>query len=1103
MSCSVSRTTLAFLAALVLPLAAQAGELARPVPSNAQVTRFTRFNIRYTLRDIIASGVQKVEFYISDDMGATWRLYGEDADKTSPMTIEVPGEGVYGFVCVATDRHGNRERPPVARTRPETVIVVDRTPPQAKWIEPRQDILGRGQTIELSWESSDEHIADTPVKLQYAANASSNHDRNANWVTIEEGLPAVGTFKWTPPDSNRYNLRLIAEDRAGNMAVAYCPATLSVDNTPPYIQSVEPLRSNKLENDIIIKADDGANGSGVKEFSLYTSDNGAATWTLVKETTPSGESVPVKRGPGESIPFTAPRSGDFALWPVVFDNAGNATPLPAIAVTGPYVLTIDNEPPTVSLSNSFLMGRASVLSNESRIVEWTSYDIHLQNYSASILLSLNDGESWQELRSGMPTSGSESINFPFGSHAEKARLKVTVRDEFGNVGEGLSDTFSLSSGQTNIVDVTPTPVPTLTPTPEAPVSIYPDQSLPPWTDGGGVAPSPYPVPSLPNDFTTAFPPFGEQPATPQPTLPLQPLGQPDGGSRDTYGSPLSPDIYESAANSMPQAMVQQGERQPAALPQQPTGGPLTGLDSLLGGGSQQQPVADQGTSWTPSPAVPSAGQQTTTDQPSSWQPSPPQAAGQSLTPPPAPLGQTPEAMPPPTLGSGFGGDSLFGDGGSFAPPPVPQAGSALGTDSQSPPDSLFGDTGLKLPDAGGADSLFPPAQDGGSSLLRPPGDSQLPPFTQPDIASLPPQGATQPQAGSDLTSLLQPPAGQTDSLVAPPPDLGPSAPRRQNPRDASNHYVEESKSFREDGRMDLALRSAQLGLDSDRSNPAAYIEIAQVHARSDPPDFVSAANFAKEGAQNTPNWETWWNCADVYYIWAHAVNREMQAMLRSGQNPPIDRIDERNATLSNALVAIRNASSVLEPGDREAAKKVAITFGMITYLRALTVPEPVNPGADSGPAHDEYRRQQALYKSAVTPLLLEAMPYFQNALGMGGAPGYNELFQMGIINFRLAGMERDAGNTAQATTHYEEAAKFLMEATNTSDAPKKVGPREAYYMLALCYDELSNQAGPDRSRHKELALRYWRQTAEFYEPGTPYRTYGEQRIEALMQEMGR
>lgn len=1159
MSFSVMRTALAALAAFAICLGSvNAGEFARPVPSDAQVTRFTRFNIRYSLRDIIADGVQKVEFYITNDMGTTWELYGEDTDRISPMTVEVPGEGAYGFVCVATDRYGNRERAPVPRSRPETVIIVDRTPPQAKWLSPRQDILGRGQPIDLSWESSDDYFGDEPVKVQYTVNAGSNHDRSANWVTIEEKLPAEGSVKWTPPDSNRYNFRLIAEDRAGNMAVAYNPATISVDNTAPFIQSVSPLRSNKLENDISVEASDGPNGSGVKEFSLYTSDNGAATWTLVKESV-GGESVPVKRRPGEPIAFKAARSGEYPLWPVVFDEAGNATALPAIAVAGPYILVIDNEPPVVTLSNSFLLGRNTVLSNESRRAEWTSYDPHIENYSASIQLSLDNGRNWQELLSRLPTSGSETINFPFDAQSEEAKLRVTVKDEFGNIGEGVSDAFKLTGAETTIDSVTPRT------SGSSDTSFYPSDT------------TPQPTPSLPaaDDWfgtsgssgfpseSTFTPPTATTPPTSIPTpnpFEVFGIGSQGGnvyggqsGTGDIYGGSAS-DVFaggnydnESTATSVPRAMLRESQQPslpvapPSAPPSFPTPTPQTQVVT-------SQPEQD---AWMPSPSAgsvtsppfgmtPSDSSSSSLDQfslppsglptPSTGQDAPTASAGDWMPSPSAGLPTTPASTPPvttiPTLTppasatppatatatpslpafdeSAFGGDFM-------APPPVPQQSEPLApsqTDGTSSPFGSFDG----FPDMGTPPALppLPGAEQQQTSATMPPLGSGLRPPSdvtpQPDVAAAPAMPQTQsipaPTPFQSQTPSLPALPGSDDSgdRFTPPP-LQPPTQRPVNTRQESDRLVKDAKGFREDGMMDQALDRATKAASADTANPAAYMELSQINARLVPPDFPRAANSAKEAATLQPDWETWWNCADVYYIWSHTTNKEIQNMFRSGRTPPIDLVDERNRTLDNAGIAITNAAHVLPPGNSEAAKKVTITNGMVAYLRALTIPEPARPAETGGPIADEYRRQQGTYKANVMPRLQEALPYFQNARTMSGAPTYNECFQLGVINFRLAGLERDSGNASQAVTYYQEAVKYLQEATEAQGAPSG-GPREAYYMLALSHDELSKQPGADQTRNKEIAFRYWRQTADFYEAGSPYRTYAEQRVTALSNELG-
>lgn len=1335
MSRSLARIAVMGLAAMLIAVFARAGEAPpeRTVPENAQVTRFTRFNIRYRLRDIVAQGVQKVDFYITKDLGKTWEYYGEDPDKASPMTVEVPGEGVYGFVCVVTDRNGNREREPRAGARPETVIVVDRTPPTAKWISPTQDILGRGSHVDLEWEAADDYFTKTPVKIQYASDAQNNHDKNAKWQVIQENLPAKGALRWSPPDSLKYHFRLVAEDRAGNAAVAYCPASIKVDNTAPAITAVKPLKTNKLDNNIAVEAKDEDGGSGVKEFSLYTSDNGSATWNLVKETGVGGESVPVRRRPGDAIAWKAPKSGEYPLWPVVFDEAGNATPLPSVGVAGPYIMVVDTEPPSVSLSNSFLMNGSSILSNQSRMVEWTSYDPHPKEGTTRILLSVDNGKNYQELASRLAANGFQTVNFPFGVHGRECKIKITVEDDFGNVGEAVSETFRLSGAQTTVDSVTPRPQ---RPGTDAAEDIFgsggdaqPGLPTPPssggWFDlGGGDTGT---TPSAPSG-STGFG-FGDLPALPglsggadsRPTLPSLPSGglpgagsfQPlpslpggdsyGGSGQDIYGG--GSDSYQSepqaggaavdwrtvsAAGPLPGAIIGNTLEPDPDAPDAPAS--ASGLPPGLGGlvpqgAGRPGDLASADDEWQPSPL----GGRTTAsaiDEPPSYlsgdrmpwesdssiaststdrypplftgssEPTAPAGGGFVPTPPgggmmPSPPGGLRPSEPAPDVASApwrqesqlppltqsTGGDAPWEQDlvqpsqpdysadwasgglptapGDFAASSIPQAtfdseddwsdssDLASASDDYASGDDSFADDmsdWSSSPGASGSatDSFMPPAPTGS---LRPPSSTPTPPVaTEPEAPQtagsglpLPPLGGGElpglsddlasgdfpalpgldqlseggfddfmagiPSSGteaSELPALTAPPewsqatetpsldddfadsgddAGESESgrgapwlsrtttemppetpqgpppempgleqaptsgVFQPPPLQTSSGQRPVNKRQESEHFIRESKAFREEGRPDLAMSSATKAVEADPTNANAYMELSQVNARMAPPDHVRAANLAKEATNLRADWETWWNCADIFYIWAHACNREVQSMSRSGQTPPVNLVDERNSTLSNALIAVNNAASVLPQGDREAAKKIGITQGMVTYLRALTVPEPPHPGVASGPAMDEYRRQQNQYKSAVSPLLLEAVPYFKNVLDMGGAPGYQETFQLGIIYFRLAGLERDTGNPELALTNYQDAVRYLEQATTASDTPKE-GPREAYYMLALSHDQLAEQPGSNRARQKELALRYWRQTADFYDAGSAYRTYAEQRIEAIGREMG-
>jgi hypothetical protein len=1119
---------LTLTALIVVALAARGGELFRPVPPDAQVTRFTRFNIRYTLRDIIADDVIRVEFFITRDMGNTWERYGEDPDRVSPMTVQLEGEGVYGFVCVATDRFGNREREPGPRTRPETVIIVDRTPPTAKWLSPLQDVLSKGSPVEFRWEAGDRYLRTSPVRIQYAQNAQSNLDRNANWQDLEINLPPEGSISWFPPAnaSGRYNFRLVAEDRAGNLGIAYNPSTLIIDTIPPTVTGVQPLRSNQLRVNLSVSAEDDPGGSGVKEISLYSSDNGGADWTLLKERSDTGESVPSRRPPETPLPFEVERSGEFALWPVVFDNAENSSPLPAAGVAGPFILVVDNEPPSVTLSNSFLQGRNAILVNETRVIEWTSYDPHPREGATVVHLSLDNGRTWRQIDSGLSSSGSSVVNFQYGSESNEAMLKVAVEDDFGNVGEGLSQSFRLSSASTVITGVN-----------QVGPGTYGGPNLPPpsiYDPNGAYSPTPTPVPPYGSPPPTVYDPSGAY--SPAPT-PVPPYGSPPPSVYDPYQFPIDPPVGESTAGSFPSAMLgssatasssgvsppaparqQQQTQAPAWNPTPPQSSFYPGTDSV----GPTSPAVPPGYFEAPadtfaSPAMPRIESPVapppaiaTTQQPTATTPvTPPPAVTDSgsivapISPPPpttpaAPLAPPPGGTTAPAAPQAPSMTDFFSNfGGDLQPPPLP---------SERP--GAAGSRGIGMPPAPSvtppAISLTPPS---GPAPTIPAAPPPTPPVATPAIPTLgSPVESLRPDSGLTPPLSNQPPPipPMTDefsgSLSAPPAPSGSALPT--DPRQLSNHYADEAGDYLEEGRVDLALEAATNALNTDNANPLAYSRLAQAYVQQDPPNFARAATLAKEATDLGMDWYSWWTCADVFYRWSHARNRMVQTQLRGGQRPSADLLDERNQALNNAQIAVGNAGKLVRPEIEADMEQVALTQGEITYLRALSIPEPIRPPADAPPStQSEYRSSFSVYKNSVTPILLEALPHFQTAMRLGGAPSYREAFHIGIINFRLGGLEKDAGNAAQSANYYETAARFLEEATTAVKVPAE-GPREAYYMLAYSHDQLAEHPGGDSARQRELALRYWRRTADFYAPGSAYRDFAERRIAQLQQELG-
>lgn len=1168
----MKRIALLMLAAFLSAIAVvSAGELFRPVPADAKITRFTRFNISYSLRDSIAAGVQKVEFYMTEDMGKTWTLYGEDPDRQSPMTIQVPGEGVYGFVCVVTDRYGNREREPGPRTIPETVIVVDRTPPQAKWISPDRDVVSRSKTIEFKWEASDKYFGPGPVRIEAAMNATSNMDRNAAWRQIAVDQPDVGSFTWTPPTdaTGRFNFRLIAVDRAGLTTTVYCAATLIIDNVAPVIKDVTPLKSNKLDVDVTVDAEDNPSGSGIDYIALYTSSDNGVAWDLMKDVNENQEPTQMRRMSGQPFPFKAAQQGSFGLWPVAVDRAGNVSPLPRGGIIGPYVLVIDNEPPQVTLSNSFMLGQPAILANDYRLVDWTAFDPHLEPNSAILSLSMDGGQNWQELQRNLPSSGSWSTIFPSYAAGDNCKLRVAVSDEFGNVGYGVSESFRISPASTVIDSVTPYDQSSSSSVLISPPSSTDTGGLRSITDDSGSIPplshpsgSPGDIydggPSTDFDiFGTETFPSGSNLSSPQPTpdaLPPPanfPMDTPQypaatdwsqPGTTDwnqpggTFTAPLDAP-FPSAGTALPAPGIQQQPHQPLPGEGESTASvfPSSMTKTIPGGGRQptptttapalpQQPAIGTGTEgWVASPQTPPAPV---------FEPQTPVTA-----PPQTPMAQpdwgTPtipqtQAAPtqPPAWESSFGTDiSAPPATPTITAPPVSDVPSTFEAPQapNSQGGSLFGDDpAFPAPSVSSGSGSFD-----ASDFAMPDWDTQTPAATAPApalIPSTPTAAPDAPQSPAAPATVTEPPSfnlnregdlwnpsniPQAPSIgklnedvgVITEPSSSPLIP--SDPRQLSAYYAEESKKYIDEGRLDLALDSANKAINADTANPVAHSRLAQVYVQQDPADYAKAAVAAREAIKiNDKDWYAWYTCADVYYRWAYAKNKLLQPQIRTGQIVSPDELHERDQGLNNAQVAIQNAALLVQNRSEADRDQVAQTQGEIAYLKALVVPEPVRPNPAAGAAAQaDYARQMDNYRYQVVPLLRAALPFFQAAAGLGGPPLYREEFHLGIINFRLGGMAKDAGNMTESIQYYDEAARHLEAATTAAKLPPE-GPREAFYMLAYCHDQLAEQPGRDRVRQLEMALRYWRQTSRYYEPGTTYRDYSDRRIDQIMRELG-
>jgi hypothetical protein len=206
---------------------------ARPAPGRR--INVTKFNLNYSVDEIGPSGVGGIDLYITEDNGGKWYLYGADEDRRSPMRVEVPRDGVYGFTVRARSGVGLAQEPPQPGEAPAMVIIVDRQPPQAAIRSVRQGVGAAHHQVEIAWEVADDELAELPVALYYSGQAVGP------WQSITGWRENDGLFRWTinADMPSQLYVRLVARDAAGNTARVEAVEPLYVDLTRPAARIVD------------------------------------------------------------------------------------------------------------------------------------------------------------------------------------------------------------------------------------------------------------------------------------------------------------------------------------------------------------------------------------------------------------------------------------------------------------------------------------------------------------------------------------------------------------------------------------------------------------------------------------------------------------------------------------------------------------------------------------------------------------------------------------------------------------------------------------------------------------------------------------------------
>jgi hypothetical protein len=223
------------------PIANRFGTASPPSRPDIQMTNSRRFNLDYDVPGVGQSGVARVELWITENLGSTWRPFGVDSDLQSPYLVELDHEGEFGFRLLIHNQQGISARPPQPGDEADLWIGLDWTPPRARLL--KVDVVPGSplETVQLSWQAEDDHLAERPIRLSFAPGP------DGPWSVIAQDLPNTGSYAWvlSQPLPARTYFQLEALDRAGNVTTDRLPNPIGSGADGPKamirgIRQVEP-----------------------------------------------------------------------------------------------------------------------------------------------------------------------------------------------------------------------------------------------------------------------------------------------------------------------------------------------------------------------------------------------------------------------------------------------------------------------------------------------------------------------------------------------------------------------------------------------------------------------------------------------------------------------------------------------------------------------------------------------------------------------------------------------------------------------------------------------------------------------------------------------
>lgn len=213
--------------------------IAPPPGVHPHLVNKPRFELLYDVEATGSAGVDQVELWMTKNGGGVWTRYGLDEDCRSPVSVSVPGEGLYGFRVVVETTVGLRSPAPAAGDLPDIWVEVDLTRPELRLVSADQGNGDEADRLVVCWEASDRHLAGRGISLRWSPSPQGP------WNTIASGLENSGRYAWRLDQRLPRQIFLLVEarDDAGNVSSNQLTQPVSLDLIRPQgrIRDVRPL----------------------------------------------------------------------------------------------------------------------------------------------------------------------------------------------------------------------------------------------------------------------------------------------------------------------------------------------------------------------------------------------------------------------------------------------------------------------------------------------------------------------------------------------------------------------------------------------------------------------------------------------------------------------------------------------------------------------------------------------------------------------------------------------------------------------------------------------------------------------------------------------